>query len=98
MAVVDKTAAPASPTTKIRCYGSRIALAEPVIGRRFAPTRWLACRDDVSERNLRTHFQTHLRLPAARFARALQIRLPLIEIRGRREDRVRAAPAVSRAR
>src|SRR3984957_17691811 len=24
-------------------YGSRIALAEPVIGRRFAPTRWLTC-------------------------------------------------------
>src|SRR5438034_6041439 len=36
---VEKTLVARGPST----YGSRIALAEPVIGRRFAPTRWLAC-------------------------------------------------------
>jgi hypothetical protein len=37
----------------------------------------------------------HLRIPAAGFARVLQDRSALLENRGRREDRVRAAPAVS---
>jgi hypothetical protein len=41
--------------------------------------------------------QTHFRLLATAFARVLQIRSPQ-KRRGRREDRVRAAPAVSRAR
>ena len=40
---------------------------------------------------------THLRDLAAHCARALHLRLALLEIRGRREDRVLAAPAVSRA-
>src|SRR5438876_5293527 len=38
-----RAAAPAVANTCIGGCGSRIALAEPVIGRRFAPTRWLAC-------------------------------------------------------
>ncbi len=38
-----KTLVPRGPST----YGSRLALAEPVSGRRFAPTRWLG-RDDIA--------------------------------------------------
>src|SRR6266851_10441123 len=43
MRVVDRAAAPASRNMDIR--GWVPARAEPVIGRRFAPTRWLG-RDD----------------------------------------------------
>src|SRR5436190_8497289 len=42
-ALLRGAAAPAVATDAL-VVGSRIALAEPVIGRRFAPTRWLACR------------------------------------------------------
>src|SRR4051794_10216980 len=94
MAVIDKTAAPASHTTKIRGDGSRIALAEPVIGRRFAPTRGSLVRGDVSERNrgfvfsnTPSHSRGTMRPRLALISRPSQ--------RGRRESRVRAAPAVS---
>src|SRR5258705_14006343 len=40
---------------------------------------------------------TYLRSLAADCARALHLRLPSSKLRGRREDRVLAAPAVSRA-
>ena len=45
------------------------------------------------------HFKepTHLRDLAARFRPRFAVELPALENRGRREDRVRAAPAVSRA-
>jgi hypothetical protein len=51
----------------------------------------------ASARRLRGHFQTQIRLLAARFARGLHERLSL-EKRGSRECRVRAAPAVSCAK
>src|SRR5258708_233616 len=40
---------------------------------------------------------THIRVLAALVGRGLHLRLPSSKIRGRREDRVLAAPAVSRA-
>src|SRR5258708_38005029 len=44
---------------EIRGYGSRIAFAEPVIGRRFAPTRWLTCpgRRGFCTANFKSEFQ-----------------------------------------
>src|SRR5271169_5561591 len=46
-------------------YGSRIALAEPVIGRRFAPTRWLACPgrriNNMHLRQPRLQIEAHIR-------------------------------------
>src|SRR5258707_12916228 len=46
MSVAGRTAAPASRNTEIRGYGSRIALAEPVIGRAFARPVGSLVRDD----------------------------------------------------
>jgi hypothetical protein len=56
--VIGTTAAPASRNTSIRGDGSRIALAEPVIGRCFAPTRWLACPGRRGEIFARLHQNT----------------------------------------
>src|SRR5258705_8392713 len=47
MPVVDKIVAPATCHMSIRGYGSRIALAEPVIGRAFARPVGSLVRDDV---------------------------------------------------
>src|SRR6266404_4271954 len=46
MSVAGRTAAPASRNTEIRGYGSRTALAEPVIGRAFARPVGSLVRDD----------------------------------------------------
>src|ERR1700712_3358491 len=75
MSVGDKAAAPASHNTKIRGYASRIGLAEPVIGGRFAPTRWLASSG-------RREIETRLRTPAVRFRPGFANSLALVEIEG----------------
>ena len=55
------------------------------------------CGGRVSSERSGTCEKTHLRVPAARNARGMHDLVPS-ESRGRREDRVRAAPTVSRAR
>ena len=82
-----------APAPDLRC-----AIAHRGISR-FRVRCFASPRNDGVERGgADSFFQTHLRIPAARFARGLQNSFTLIEIRGRREDRVRAAPAVSRAK
>ena len=54
-------------------------------------------RDDGRAFGFNFKEETHLRVLAAPIARALHLRLALLLFRGRREDRVHAAPAVSRA-
>jgi hypothetical protein len=55
----------------------------------------VGARDDGFRFALPILWITYLRDLAAHCARGLHLRLPLLEIRGRREDRVRAAPAIS---
>src|SRR5258708_21109615 len=77
--------------------GPGSALAEPVVGRRLAPTRWLACPGRLRMKLLQfqTADQTKACDPAARCARVLQDMS--LDHRGRRQSRVPAAPAASRA-
>ena len=58
MSVVDRTEATASRNIDVGGYGSRIALAEPVIGRAFARPVGSLVRDDVDGRIFRFNFQT----------------------------------------
>src|SRR5580704_10204234 len=73
--------------------------AEPVIGPRFARSRLLSMRPHPEERALtrvsKDAPHAHLRDLATRFCASFAKSFAPSSNRGRREDRVRAAPAVS---